>query len=34
MAPLIPDGESLPADAWDAPILWVGCLQPCKPWIF
>ena len=34
MAPLVPDGESLPTGAWDAPIIWEKCLQPWKPWIF
>jgi hypothetical protein len=34
MAPLVPDAESLPADAWDAPVIWEKCLQPWKPWIF
>ena len=33
MAPLVPDGQSLPADAWDAPFIWEKCLQPWKPWI-
>jgi hypothetical protein len=34
MAPLVPDGESLPANAWDASATWEKCLQPWKPWIF
>jgi hypothetical protein len=34
MAPLVLDGHSLPADAWDASAIWEKCLQPWKPWIF
>ena len=28
MAPPIPDGESLFADAWDTLVLWERCLRP------